>query len=798
MHLHSRSLCNACATGGGSSNNNARARDRKIAQRVAQGLNGRAVDLARARRACENATMKKRVVVWTVGTVGLLGALVGAEARAANVFSFSEWASVTPAAGWIFDSGDFNGDGLIDVVGYHPSNGSVWIGANTGASSFAFSQWSTVSPAAGWTIVAGDFTGDGWPDVMAYYSGNGSLWIGANTGSSFSWSQWAVVSPAAGWTFSAADFNGDGRLDLLGYHPSNGSVWVGANVGSAFSFSQWASVTPVSGWVFKAGDYTRDGRPDAVGYHPSNGTVWVGANTGSSFLFSQWSTLSPASGWNLISGGDFAGDGSEDVVAYDSGGGSLWTLRNAGTRFWFGYESWAVVGPASGWSFAPGDFNRDGKLDLFAYHPSNGSLWVGRNTGLPPEGYAWPLSASPGQTISFYASGAAGSTVDFYRHTSPGAAVVSTWMGNTTFSPTTQPLPSEPWRNGCNWATSFTLTIPAGWPSGIYSARLHSSNSSDAYVTFVVKPDPAHRSSVALLANVNTWLAYNDWGGKGKYTGASLASFLRPNVNAQPIGEGFANHHLARGELWIATWLETAGFHPDYYTDIDYHNGISNYPKLVVGTHPEYWSFEMYDSLQTYVSSGGHMIYLGGNGLYEHAVYNAGDTSMTFLNGVEDGPREPAMFRFQTSPPRPERSLLGVATERCSAAGKPYVTDQPSHAIFAGTGLSLGQTFGNAGLNTGGGTFNGMASAWEVDTSDGPGAIGAGCNGGTPPANTLPAGLVVLAHGQPDGSLLGAEMTYYSLPGGGSVFSAGSITFGGSLAIDPAIQQIVTNVLNLP
>ena len=38
-------------------------------------------------------------------------------------------------------------------------------------------------------------------------------------------------------------------------------------------------------------------------------------------------------------------------------------------------------------------------------------------------------------------------------------------------------------------------------------------------------------------------------------------------------------------------------------------------------------------------------------------------------------------------------------------------------------------------------------------------------------------------------------MTFYRHAGGGIVFSAGSLTFGGSLVVDPAIQQIVRNAL---
>ncbi len=47
-------------------------------------------------------------------------------------FSFTRYATVSPATGWSFVAGQFAGDGRSDIVGYHPSNGSVWVGRNTG------------------------------------------------------------------------------------------------------------------------------------------------------------------------------------------------------------------------------------------------------------------------------------------------------------------------------------------------------------------------------------------------------------------------------------------------------------------------------------------------------------------------------------------------------------------------------------------------------------------------------------------------------------------------------------------
>jgi hypothetical protein len=105
--------------------------------------------------------------------------------------------------------------------------------------------------------------------------------------------------------------------------------------------------------------------------------------------------------------------------------------------------------------------------------------------------------------------------------------------------------------------------------------------------------------------------------------------------------------------------------------------------------------------------------------------------------------------------------------------GKPYKVIAPRHWIFDGTGVAKGKLIGATGLNMGG------ASGWELDKID---------------RRRKPAGLVHLAKGTNPGRC-GADMTYFTHAGGGGVFAAGSITFGGSLATDPVLGQMLRNVL---
>jgi hypothetical protein len=422
-------------------------------------------------------------------------------------------------------------------------------------------------------------------------------------------------------------------------------------------------------------------------------------------------------------------------------------------------------------------------------------------------GYCWPLSAAPGAKLSFMIYGQGPSTAIFERQRSVSDALDPILMGEISFVAKQQPLhDNHPWKTGCGWAETFPLVIPHEWQSGLYSATCSDSTGSSCSISFVVRPAPSRRARTAVLANVNTWLAYNAWGGKGKYDNqgtAAQVSFLRPNPVAAPDGL----KHLTRGELWVLGWLEREGFQYDLMTDIDFHNeGLDpvQYPRLVLNTHPEYWTLTMYDNLRSYLGSGGTLIYLGGNGIFENGEYVAGQTGMMFRQGVEGGPREPAMFRL-LKPPRHERAILGVSTERSGALPAAYLVEdgREGHPLLAFTGLTRShRRFGDQGFNIwDDGVHEGKASGWEVDTADGPGSVGLPEDSDLDPSafpvppSALPSGLVVLARGErDDNGKRGADMTLYNHPGGGFVFSAGSITFGGSLVTDEALRHILLNV----
>lgn len=211
------------------------------------------------------------------------------------------------------------------------------------------------------------------------------------------------------------------------------------------------------------------------------------------------------------------------------------------------------------------------------------------------------------------------------------------------------------------WEVDRSIAIPENFPSGVYAVKCKSGANVD-YLPFAVAPNRAgrrHRKVAVLLPSL-TYLAYAnirktanvdfakseaigldpipelfpeelsshpEWG-KSLYdlhldgSGCMYASWHRPLLNVRPghkewLG-GFPRNFSA--DLFLLHWLKDAGIDFDVLTDYELHDdglsSISGYRVVLTGSHPEYCTGRMLDSLQKYIHLGGRLMYLGGNGFY--------------------------------------------------------------------------------------------------------------------------------------------------------------------------------------
>ena len=365
--------------------------------------------------------------------------------------------------------------------------------------------------------------------------------------------------------------------------------------------------------------------------------------------------------------------------------------------------------------------------------------------------------------------------------------------------------------------------IEAPQRCGLYF--LHARNKSGDFFSFpwVVAPTRP-RSNVAVLASDITWNAYNSFGGRSNYVHADQfpptptinsrlelkqyterehrtydqdtyapLSLDRPDPfnhideNEQltdPIA-GRQGCHLAAAEWRLLGWLERQGLDHDFYSETQFHFNLvplDEYRVLIISTHPEYWSADMYHRLKSWVfERGGRLMYLGGNGLNceveflddHRIVHHNTNWSHSEPQLDPDGREYESRFDKRLES---EANLLGVVFSFAGImTGAPYRVKDADHWCFTGTGLSNGDIFGQESLHM---RIPGGASGHETDKVS-----------PRSPANTR-----LLAKGlNPDAG--GGEIIIHEPESGGAVFSVGSICWTSCVLVDEAVSRITENVV---
>ncbi len=302
-----------------------------------------------------------------------------------------------------FGSGDFNGDGKMDVVSLYNygSTMGIRIFTSTGAALNNPTDWWTGS-ALSWTyskLVTGDFDANGKSDIAIVYrdgadtttrvkmfltnsSGTGFASSNVQWWSSTAW-DWTKTTPIAG-NFNGDTTNGRGRTDLAFVYDYGGSttrIWTLTSTGSSFNgpADWWYSTgwTASSGKYLASGDYTGDGKADVVAFYNYAGSqtrAWAFTSTGSSFSGpSQWWD-SGAGNWNWSSSTfvatDITGDNKMDVAAfYDYGSSTTagFSFASTGSAFTTPAKFWSYGWDWNGLKFVGGAFSADNHGDVVAF-----------------------------------------------------------------------------------------------------------------------------------------------------------------------------------------------------------------------------------------------------------------------------------------------------------------------------------------------------------------------------------------------------------------------------------------------
>jgi hypothetical protein len=319
--------------------------------------------------------------------------------RGPNGFLHSQ---VTPLflTGKAVASGDFNGDGKLDVALATASDVTIFTGDGTGKFSQGVPFGNFLDKI--WGIAAANFAGDGAPyiavgaDDLVIYQGDGK----GNFTEFFRVPQVAPGYSGAVGKIVVKDINGDGKLDLVlaGAGPTV-VVLLGDGAGH-FTIASQITLNVTSATV---GDFNEDGNPDLAlaELTATAGLIWPYSGDGTGNFASGTSV--PGGPFPLdVDAADFDHDGHIDVVIADFLYGSLLTMPTTSlVLFGDGHGNFPrnlVLNAGSLTNkVAAVDVNADGWADIVVMNAGSNDfdLFLNDQTGAFQAPYAFGVGLSP-------------------------------------------------------------------------------------------------------------------------------------------------------------------------------------------------------------------------------------------------------------------------------------------------------------------------------------------------------------------------------------------------------------------
>src|SRR6266700_722821 len=310
--------------------------------------------------------------------------------------------SHSPTSEELMNRGDFNHDGILDIVAMgtdNNGNGSI-ISVFPGRADGTFAPPANpVYPEVVVDFAVADFNGDGKLDLaLVNRSGNIDILIGNGAGTFHLTDTLIPDHPAVSLTTS--DFNNDGKMDLALAEgtPSTNEVQLLRGNGNG-TFSNAGSVQPLANFPVqkvRVGDFNRDGKVDIVLLQNDRFTAQSNAVTAlfgnGDFTFSQV-VLNHYTKVDDLSTGDINQDGFTDILV--SFGNDIFTL-SGGVDGYFGSASHTMahltlIAPNAAFNVPGGmiaaDVDGDGINDIVAIGDSLSTVadglfvWMGKPDG---------------------------------------------------------------------------------------------------------------------------------------------------------------------------------------------------------------------------------------------------------------------------------------------------------------------------------------------------------------------------------------------------------------------------------
>jgi hypothetical protein len=367
------------------------------------------------------------------------------------------------------------------------------------------------------------------------------------------------------------------------------------------------------------------------------------------------------------------------------------------------------------------------------------------------EVYTGVLSARPGDEVTIHVS----TLLDRYdlRIARVGRETEVVWsregLEGVFFE-----TPADAARNGCDWPAAVTVTVPEAWRSGYYEILATGRGDDDSeavFRAFVVVRPATPTAPILLVLSTNTYAAYNWYGDANLYWGESerglrvslrrpwMPGFLwKPDeydihtdslLSSKNVDDRFWRDS-AHGVPWLTcaagwanwesvmvAWLERNGYEVDYAIngDLDAEPAALDGYRLVLSVgHDEYWSWNMRDTVESFVAGGGNVCFFSGNVAGEQLRHEDGGGALVCYKAeyrrdpvYATDPRRATTFWMHRETARPESRMTGVSMMYAGfsrfhtvalSGPRGHLVYRPEHWIFEGTGIGYGDCLGQNGI----------------------------------------------------------------------------------------------------
>ncbi len=326
-------------------------------------------------------------------------------------------------------------------------------------------------------------------------------------------------------------------------------------------------------------------------------------------------------------------------------------------------------------------------------------------------GYANRMSVRQGDPLTLHISNSRSYYDIFIFHEGASRRVVRHIVG---LQGKLQEVPEAGYRDGFDWAESFTFRVPHEWESGVYIASF-ATGQGMREILFVVRPRTPN-APLLLTIETNTYNAYNPVGGKCLFPYLStnrehseLLSFERP-LQPDFMGGFYA------WDQFFTSWLHAEGYEIDYCVNADHDaepDLLDAYRAHLRIAHGEYTSRRECEQLQHFVQRGGNLMVFAGNAFWhevetradgrqlycaktryrDHPLGTVDDPTTSFLCAI-DALRQKTIGVSYTAAVNAKTDEPGIFLAPTSGEYGFYRVTDPDHWAFEHTGLAEGAEFG--------------------------------------------------------------------------------------------------------